>query len=72
MSVAIPKNGLDDHYFMYPATAWRALEIDVVPGISAMFAAAARIGAPLGHDLVVVLDVPGDVSGLNGRGRLKT
>ena len=26
MSVAIPKNGLDDHYFMYPATAWRALE----------------------------------------------
>src|ERR1019366_3154595 len=26
MSVAIPKNGLDDHYFMYPATCWRALE----------------------------------------------
>src|ERR1700689_267255 len=26
MTVAIPKNGLDDHYFMYPATAWRALE----------------------------------------------
>ena len=26
MNVAIPKNGLDDHYFMYPATAWRALE----------------------------------------------
>ncbi len=30
--------------------AWRALEIEVVPGISAMFAAAARLGAPLGHD----------------------
>lgn len=30
--------------------AWRALDIRVLPGISAMFAAAARIGAPLGHD----------------------
>ncbi len=30
--------------------AWRALDIEVVPGISAMFAASARIGAPLGHD----------------------
>ncbi len=29
---------------------WRALDIEVVPGISAMFAAAARLGAPLGHD----------------------
>jgi hypothetical protein len=26
MSVAIPKNGIDDHYFMYPATCWRALD----------------------------------------------
>jgi len=32
-----------------PAT-FRALDIEVVPGISAMFAAAARLGAPLGHD----------------------
>jgi len=30
--------------------AWRALDVEIVPGISAMFAAAARIGAPLGHD----------------------
>lgn len=30
--------------------AWRALEIEVIPGISAMLAAAARVGAPLGHD----------------------
>ncbi|UTD27562.1 precorrin-3B C(17)-methyltransferase [Bradyrhizobium sp. WD16] len=30
--------------------AWRELEVEVVPGISAMFAAAARLGAPLGHD----------------------
>ncbi len=30
--------------------AWRTLDVEVVPGISAMFAAAARLGAPLGHD----------------------
>lgn len=30
--------------------AWRALDIQVIPGISAMLAAAARVGAPLGHD----------------------
>ncbi len=29
---------------------WRALDVEVIPGISAMLAAAARIGAPLGHD----------------------
>lgn len=33
---------------------WRALDIHVLPGISAMLAAAARIGAPLGHDFAVV------------------
>jgi len=27
MSVAIPKNALDDHYFIYPANTWRALEM---------------------------------------------
>ena len=30
--------------------AWRALDVAVVPGITAMLAVAARIGAPLGHD----------------------
>jgi precorrin-3B C17-methyltransferase len=30
--------------------AWRALEVVVVPGITAMLAVAARVGAPLGHD----------------------
>ncbi len=30
--------------------AWRALDIEVVPGISALLAAASRAGAPLGHD----------------------
>ncbi len=34
--------------------AWRELEIRVVPGISAMQAAAARTGAPLGHDFCVL------------------
>jgi precorrin-3B C17-methyltransferase len=33
---------------------WRTLEIAVVPGITAMFAVAARIGAPLGHDFCVL------------------
>lgn len=33
---------------------WRAIEIEVVPGVSAMFAAAARLGAPLGHDFCAI------------------
>lgn len=34
--------------------AWRSLPIKVVPGVSAMQAAAARLGAPLGHDFCVM------------------
>jgi precorrin-3B C17-methyltransferase len=34
--------------------AWRLLDIEVIPGISAMFAAAACIGAPLGHDFCAI------------------
>jgi precorrin-3B C17-methyltransferase len=34
--------------------AWRALDIRVVPGVSAMQAAAARLGAPLGHDFCAI------------------
>lgn len=30
--------------------AWRALDITIIPGLTAMLAVAARIGAPLGHD----------------------
>jgi precorrin-3B C17-methyltransferase len=33
---------------------WRAIEVTVVPGVSAMLAAAARVGAPLGHDFCVL------------------
>jgi precorrin-3B C17-methyltransferase len=34
--------------------AWRALTIVVEPGVTAMLAAAARIGAPLGHDFCAI------------------
>lgn len=34
--------------------AWRELEVEVIPGVSAMFAAAARLGAPLGHDFCAI------------------
>jgi precorrin-3B C17-methyltransferase len=34
--------------------SWRSLEVTVVPGISAMQAAAARLGAPLGHDFCAI------------------
>ena len=33
---------------------WRDLPVRVLPGITAMFAAAARIGAPLGHDFCAI------------------
>lgn len=33
---------------------WRDLDVAVLPGVSAMFAAAARLGAPLGHDFCAV------------------
>jgi precorrin-3B C17-methyltransferase len=34
--------------------SWRILDVTVLPGISAMQAAAARLGAPLGHDFCVI------------------
>ncbi len=34
--------------------AWRDLDIAVIPGVSAMQAAAARLGAPLGHDFCAI------------------
>ena len=33
---------------------WRALDVQVAPGVSAMQAAAARLGAPLGHDFCAI------------------
>lgn len=37
-----------------PKPAWAAVDIEVIPGISAMQAAAARVGAPLAHDFCVI------------------
>lgn len=34
--------------------AWRDIDIAVVPGVTAMLAVAARIGAPLGHDFCAI------------------
>lgn len=34
--------------------AWRTLDIQVLPGITAMLAASARAGAPLGHDFCAI------------------
>ena len=34
--------------------AWRTIDIRVLPGITAMLAAAARAGAPLGHDFCAI------------------
>jgi precorrin-2 C20-methyltransferase / precorrin-3B C17-methyltransferase len=33
---------------------WRSLDIRIIPGLSAMQAAASRVGAPLGHDFCVI------------------
>ncbi len=34
--------------------SWRSLDIRVLPGVTAMLAAAARVGAPLGHDFCAI------------------
>ena len=34
--------------------AWRRVAVEVIPGVSAVQGAAARIGAPLGHDFCVI------------------
>jgi precorrin-3B C17-methyltransferase len=34
----------------YGEAVWRTLDVAVVPGVTAMLAVAARVGAPLGHD----------------------
>ncbi|MDJ1158838.1 precorrin-3B C(17)-methyltransferase [Chelatococcus sp. SYSU_G07232] len=34
--------------------AWRGLDLRVEPGVTAMLAAAARVGAPLGHDFAAL------------------
>jgi precorrin-3B C17-methyltransferase len=36
------------------ADAWRSLNVTIVPGVTAMLAVAARVGAPLGHDFCAI------------------
>lgn len=36
------------------ASSWRAVDLAIVPGITAMLAVAARAGAPLGHDFCAI------------------
>lgn len=33
---------------------WRSLDVSIVPGVTAMLAVAARVGAPLGHDFCAI------------------
>ena len=33
---------------------WRSIDLEIVPGVTAMLAVAARIGAPLGHDFCAI------------------
>ena len=33
---------------------WRAVDLTIVPGVTAMLAVAARAGAPLGHDFCAI------------------
>jgi precorrin-3B C17-methyltransferase len=37
-----------------PQRAWQTVDVEVVPGVSAMQVAAARAGAPLGHDFCAI------------------
>ena len=34
--------------------SWRSLDVTIMPGITAMLAVAARVGAPLGHDFCAI------------------
>jgi precorrin-3B C17-methyltransferase len=34
--------------------SWRGLDLTIIPGVTAMLAVAARIGAPLGHDFCAI------------------
>lgn len=34
--------------------SWRRLDVSIVPGVTAMLAVAARVGAPLGHDFCAI------------------
>lgn len=43
-----------EHATPTQTAAWQALDVQILPGITAMLAAAARAGAPLGHDFCCI------------------
>ena len=43
-----------EHASPADTASWQALDVQVLPGITAMLAAAARAGAPLGHDFCCI------------------
>ena len=43
-----------DHATPEEQARWAAVDVQVLPGITAMLAAAARLGAPLGHDFCTI------------------
>ena len=43
-----------DHAQPEEQARWAAVDIEVLPGITAMLAASARLGAPLGHDFCTI------------------
>ncbi|WP_425469490.1 precorrin-3B C(17)-methyltransferase [Paraburkholderia azotifigens] len=45
---------LDEAQAQTHYAAWSAVELEIVPGVSAAFATAAQAGAPLGHDFCVL------------------
>ncbi|ACC72314.1 precorrin-3B C17-methyltransferase [Paraburkholderia phymatum STM815] len=45
---------LDEAHADAHRAAWSAVELEIVPGVSAAFATAAQAGAPLGHDFCVL------------------
>ena len=47
MSIAIPKNNIDDHYFVFPGYVWRSLETGVLDK-QYLYAADAAVGALCG------------------------
>jgi precorrin-3B C17-methyltransferase len=58
-NVAVVSGGDPGVFGMAPAVcaeieagppAWRTLDVSIIPGVTAMLAVAARVGAPLGHD----------------------
>lgn len=53
MSVAIPKNALDDHYFIFPAMTWRYLQTDNAEHLKVLMRPAVRYVTRFPHARVL-------------------